>query len=237
MSELQGEISDRLEMIKLSIIIILIFISACHVPSVEQNTELQSPTPKRELGRDIPNASWVEIFFGEMPGIARPGLDKIARQNGFSILKEVILPDNDLEVRLWVGFGKYGNDGLILKRDSGNWSAINLREMSCHFEKRGKYKLESPKSGWETLWQKLIDTGILTLPDSSELEYKNLVEDGKGYVVETNHDYVYRTYQYSNPDKEKLKEAKQMIKIGEIIADEFGLESFSIKAGGCSKDE
>jgi hypothetical protein len=58
--------------------------------------------------------------------------------------------------------------------------------MSCHFEKRGKYKLESPKSGWETLWQKLIDTGILTLPDSSELEYKNLVEDGKGYVVETN---------------------------------------------------
>jgi len=69
------------------------------------------------------------------------------------------------------------------------------------------------------------------------LEYKNLVEDGKGYVVETNHDYVYRTYQYSNPDKEKLKEAKQMIKIGEIIADEFGLESFSIKAGGCSKDE
>jgi len=229
-------------MIKFSIIIILIFVSACRVPSAEQNKELQLPTPQRELKKDIPNASWVKIYFGEIPGIVRPGLDKVARQNGFSILRETVLPDDDLEVRIWVGFGRYGNDGLILKRDSGNWSAANLRQMLCHVkeiekDERGKYKLESPKSCWDALWQKLVDEGILTLPDSSELKYNDGAVDGKSYVVETNYDYVYRTYQYSNPKYVELKEARQIMKIGEIIADEFGLESFSMKTYGCSKDE
>lgn len=242
MPELQSATSDRIEMIKFSVITIFIFVTACHAPLVEQNKEMQSPTPKRELRKDIPNDSWVKIYFGETPGITRPGLDKVTRQNGFSILRENILPDNDLEVRFWVGFGLYGNDGLILKRDSGNWSAVNLRQMLCHVEedgkdKRGKFTLEPPKSGWNTLWQKLIDAGVLTLPDSSKLKYEGGVLDGKGYVIETNYDYLYRTYHYPNPDNEKLKEAKQMIKIGEIIADEFGLESFNIKTGGCSIDE
>lgn len=229
-------------MIKVSIIIISFFLSACDIPLVEQNKELQSPTPKSELRTDIPNDSWVKFFFGEMPGKVRPGLDKVAGQNGLSILREAVLPDNDLEVRIWVGFGKYGNDGLILRRNSGNWTALNLREMLCHIkeigkDERGKYELESPKSGWETLWQKLIDANILTLPDSSVLEYEDGAVDGKSYVVETNYDYLYRTYQYPNPKYVELKEARQIMKIGEIIADEFGLESFSMKTNGCSKDE
>jgi len=225
------------KMIKRKFLVVFIFLTACsNIPRDNVITQ-QSPTPKRELRTDIPKDSWVKLYFEGMENTKLPGLDKIAMQNGFSILRETVLPENDLEIRIWVGFGKYGNDGLILKRSSGNWSAVNLRKMLCHLENRGKYNLESPKSGWEKTWQKLIDEEILTLPDSSKLKYEYGVVDGKSYVVETNFDYLYRTYQYSNPDYQKLKEARQMIKIGEIIADEFGLDSFSIKTGGCGKDE
>jgi hypothetical protein len=47
--------------------------------------------------------------------------------------------------------------------------------------------------------------------------------DGMSYVVEINSDRTYRTYMYDNPFYAKCDEAKRMMKIGEIVADEFGL--------------
>lgn len=166
-----------------------------------------------------------------------PGLDKIAARNGFPKLRETVLPDDDFEIRVWVGFGKYGNDGFVLRKKSSVWSAVNIRGMLCHLNGAGKYNLNSPKSGWENFRQKLVDAGVLTLSDSSELEYKEASLDGKSYVVEINHDYVYRTYEYSNPRYVKVKEYEQIMKIGGIIADEFGLESFNAETDGCGKNE
>ncbi len=225
-------------MVRKFTLLFLIFYSSCAVSPVQEDKTLFSPAPERELKKDIPNASWVKIYFEGVDNNDYRGIDKIVERNNIYKLREKVLAEDDFEIRIWVGFGKYGNDGLILKRSSGgNWTATYLSEMLCDFENRGKYKLESPKSGWETAWQKLIDAGILTLPDSSELKYENGVNDGKSYVVETNVNYTYRTYEYSNPKHEKLKEAKQMIKIGEIIADEFDLESFSAETDGCNKDK
>ena len=252
---MQGAVSDGVEMIKIFLPLLLILLTACaEIPKMEPVVQL-SPMPKIELEKDIPNDSWVKIYFegfetrrfdpsnlkkgGEI--VKHSGLDEYARQNRLLVLRENILPENDLEIRIWVGFGLYGHDGLIIKRSSGNWSVVNLRQMLCHIDERvddrGTYSLEVPKSGWEAMWQKLVDAEILTLPDSSKLKYEHGVLDGKSYVVETNSDYFYRTYHYGNPNYSELKEAKQMIKISEIIADEFGLESFSIKTVSCSKDE
>lgn len=224
-------------MLKKLILTILILNISCSVSTDQENKISSSPTSKRELKKEIPDAGWVKIYFGEDPNLRRPGLDKIATQNGFSILRETLLPEDDLEVRIWVGFGKFGKDGLILKRDSGNWFAINIRGMLCHLEDMGKYKLESPKSGWEGIWKNLVDEGLLNLPDSSEIEYENGVLDGKSFVIETNVNDTYRTYEYGNPRFENVKEAKQIMKIGEIIADEFGLESFSGEVDGCKINE
>lgn len=251
MSELQGAVSDGVEMLRIFLPLLLIFLTTCaEIPKIEPVVH-PSPTLKIELKKDIPSDSWVKTYFegfettrfdhndikkgGEI--VKYSGLDEYARQNGLLVLRETILPENDLEIRIWVGFGLYGKDGLIIKRSSGNWAAVNLRWMLCHLDSRGTYNLETPKSGWEAMWQKLVDAEILTLPDSSKLKYESGVLDGKSYVVETNSDYFYRTYHYGNPNYSELKEAKQMIKIGEIIADEFGLESYSMKTGGCYKDE
>lgn len=227
----------------------MIFLAACsNVPKNADLEILPLATPQRELKKDIPNDRWVKIFFeGYKIGVLEEGgnireersggLDEFAVENGFSILREDVLPEHDLEVRVWVGFGLYGKDGFILKRSSGNWSAIGLKKMICHAENRGKINLPAPKSGWEAAWQKLVDAEILTLPDSSKLKNAGGILDGKGYVVETNSDYLYRTYHYGNPNYVKLKEAAQMVKIGQIIADEFNLDSFSMETGGCGKNE
>jgi hypothetical protein len=70
----------------------------------------------------------------------------------------------------------------------------------------------------------LGNTGITNLLGSDDNSYI----DGIGYAVEINQNGKYRIYFYSSPDKQKSEQAKQMMKIGEIIADEFGLHNFEI---------
>ena len=53
--------------------------------------------------------------------------------------------------------------------------------------------------------------------------------DGMSYVVEVNTQAMYRTYLYDNPSYAKCAEAKEMIRIGNIIAEEFDLPEMSTK--------
>ena len=47
------------------------------------------------------------------------------------------------------------------------------------------------------------------------------INDGMSYVVEYNSDGIYRTYMYDNPVYAKCGEAKRMIEIGNIIAEDL----------------
>ena len=145
-------------------------------------------------------------------------------------LRETSLSGEDLEVRVWWMY--FETDGFILKRIDGIWDATAIKENDCkkysYFPKDkpyqlGKIKLSTPKSGWKSAWQKLAEAGILDLPDSDE---RRPTLDGVIYSVETNQNGIYRMYQYTNPEFLEKKEAVQMLKIGEIIADEFGLYNF-----------
>jgi hypothetical protein len=94
--------------------------------------------------------------------------------------------------------------------------------------------LPSPKSGWNRVWQSLVDAGILTLPDAAEVNCNPRVFDGISYVVESNINMTYRTYMYGNPwyakppEYKRCDEARRMILIGKIIGEEFGLERFDL---------
>lgn len=226
-----------------------IFLIAC---SEDKEVEPVPPPPimpNTVLEKDIPSEERMKNFFESRESTAyrintpkiekiiykEQGLDDYANHYGFPKLRETMLPEDDLEVRIWVGFGRYGEDGLILKRTWGIWSAVNLRQMICHLEEKGRYDLSAPKSGWKALWQKLVEAEILTLPDDSKLDYESGIIDGKSYVVETNYDNLYRMYYHNNPHIEKFREAERMVKIGQVIADEFGLESFSSETASCGK--
>jgi hypothetical protein len=177
---------------------------------------------KRELRLDIPKDIWEPIFF--------KSINERARVANLSNLREVTLPSDDLEVRVWAGFGLTTLEGFNLKRTDGQWSAIHLEGISARLP-RSEYQrtLQAPESGWETCWKRLVDAGIATLPDAEAIHCNPHINDGFSYVVEFNMNKTYQTYMYENPDAAKCSEAKQMMNISEIIAEEFGLEEFKIK--------
>ena len=177
----------------------------------------------------VPDDKWVSIFF-EKAGFGSKSINELTAEADLPSLQTVLLPDNDLEVRVWVGFGLRGVDGLVIRRSGDQWSAIHLHGMAEHppypFYREA---LTVPKSGWETAWRKLTNAGILTLPDASAIQCEPGGPDGTSYVVETNVNKIYRTYKYHNPEYAKCDEAEQMIRIREVIADEFGLKEFNAK--------
>jgi len=158
--------------------------------------------------------------------------DRLAKVN-LPSLRTVLLPDGDFEVRVWI-VSLNGKDCLILRYYSGQWSAIHLQGMAeAPPFPNSLTPLSSPKSGWKKAWQRFIDAGILTLPDAAQVKCNPGVIDGISYVVESNINMTYRAYSYSNPWYEapwykRCNEAKQMILIGKIIREEFGLELFDL---------
>lgn len=184
-----------------------------------EDVALVEPEPKLRLS--IPDSRWVPALFRF--------IDERAAEAHLPKLRATELPDGDMEVRIWAGFGQNGEDGLVLRRSAGHWSGEHLHGMferypPAKFEKA----LEEPKSGWDKAWQRLVGAGLLTLPDASEVGCNTFILDGMVYVVEINMDKSYRTYMYDNPAYAKCVEAKRMIEIGRIIDEEFNLGEFRI---------
>jgi len=137
------------------------------------------------------------------------------------------LRGDDFEIRRWTGFGVILPNGFVLTRTSGEWSAIRL-DWKVSENRQGNrdlkpinIKLDAPKSGWEVAWQKLVDAGILTLPDAEKINCSGRTVDGISYVVEYKLKNTYRTYMYDNPQNADCDEAKLMMEINRIIAKEF----------------
>lgn len=185
---------------------------------MQQESKLPKPIPVKDELRVIIPEEFEKSFYLQ-------AIDKLAQQNNLPKLCETILPNDDLEIRMQVGFGLYGVDAIILKRTSGEWQATHFRGMLCYFGNKGKTNLAPPKSGWEAAWQKLKEAGILSLSGVKDSGWN----DGTSYIVETNLNKTYLAYAFGNPQHLKDREGKQMVRIGEILAEEFGLETF--KAG------
>lgn len=164
---------------------------------------------------------WEKFFFAE--------IDKTSRFGGLRGLRSLVLPKDDLEIRVWVGFGLSRVRSFIVRRKAGESSAASLRSYVPKPPMKIYQNLKPPKSGWKSFWKQIVDEGVLTLPDSSELKNEKLIDDGTSFVVETNADGIYRTYHYNSPDYQEWQSARQMIKISNIIADEFDLSDFKFE--------
>lgn len=150
-------------------------------------------------------------------------IDRHTKLVGLSSLRDIIVPEGDLEFRLWMGFGTTELQGYIVKKEGLKWNAKYLEEHQLR-------NLQKPKSGWDQLWKKLADEGMLSLPNASEIpNYGNRGTDGISIVVEINKDNHYRTYAYSNPClfpshtkcKVRVAEEEHLINIVKIISKEL----------------
>jgi hypothetical protein len=190
--------------------ILILLLASCSAPVVQENGDSVVERKKDGFRRIIPQTNWERIFF-----------EAINEQAGKSQLPDIrskALPDGDLEVRIWIGFGLGYLQGFVLNQTSGEWSATYL---TAH--KQAQKKLQTPRSGWETTWLKLVNAGLLSLPDAEEINCSVNGLDGEDYVVEYNTNNTYRTYLYDNPHYPQCNEAKQMIEIRNIIAEEFDI--------------
>jgi len=151
-------------------------------------------------------------------------IDERAEMSNLESLRSLSLPKDDLEVRVWYPFGLIKMQGFVLKQTSGQWSATHLVTIHQGLP-RSKFQktLGPPKSGWERCWGRLEKAGMMSLPDATEIDCNIFNIDGEGLLVETNRGGDYRDYMYASPGYAKCREAKQIIKIGKIISEEFGL--------------
>ena len=152
--------------------------------------------------------------------------DRVVTLAGLGKLGSSSLGNDDVEVRVWFGFGLFPLEGFVMSRRAGRWSAFHLKADS-HYEpkKTSRNELQPPKSGWEVCWQQLVNAGVLTLPDGTDRPDP----DAQGYLVQVRNGESYRSYHYVSPEYSHLPAAKNMLEIGDIISNEFGLLRFKAR--------
>ena len=171
-----------------------------------------------------------------------PAIEMRADDDGLDDLRGRQLKDNDCEVRIWIEpmTELDAAEGYVIRRLSNSWSARHLlpREIgpaivgtkhgvtigpAARDSVKGKTNDVEPLNGWDFLWRNLTEAGLLTLPDEGSLPVKAGARARKGmiYVVETRTDTEYRTYRYTAPEQHDLPETKAMVRIIQVLRDEF----------------
>ena len=161
-----------------------------------------------------PNEGWEFVFYKE--------IDAVTRLSGQQELRKTALKTGEHEVRIWKGFGLSPLRGTILRYVDGQWAAIHV-EADQYYEptKVTRLELKPPHSGWDSMWKQLVADGLLKLPDASVIGCGEVGLDGFGVIIETHFENTYRTYMYPDPTLEQCFEAKQIVKIVDLILTEF----------------
>lgn len=218
-------------MARLIIFFLTLFLLACSSSTADDtpaaNTSpVTSPTPsptakptvEEVVVADIRKATWKPIFF--------EAIDERTDLAGIGRLREERLKEDDIEVRVWGGFGKTALEGFVLSRKIAQWTALRL-DFDFESRQRGPrtVRLKEPKIGWDQMWQELLERGLLTLPDAESINCDVNGLDGYSYVVEIKKGENYRTYMYDNPDG-RCVESEKMIRIARIIDEQFDLDQY-----------
>ncbi len=215
---------------------LITFFIACHDPDtpnanisldpiVSTSTE---PTPK------LPTA-FSETVIPDTPiGSAKPifhdTIDERTKKAGIGRLRNLTISEDDIEIRIWRGFGLTTLEGFVMRRIRNTWSAIHLDEDY----KDGRFiqnssGLKDPVRGWEAVWRSLNEHHILSLPNAEDINCSARYNDGISYVVEIKKGDNYRTYLYDNPSapfENRCKEADEILAISAIISKDFGIAGF-----------
>jgi hypothetical protein len=176
--------------------------------------------------RDIPNASWEPIFFGDETD--RQSINGRAKLGGLAPLRSKLLPKGVAEIRVWQGFGITYLEGYRFRLEAGNWRGWKL-EPAIPGRKdlkdiRFQSPLKPPTQGWPAFWKAMEAEGLYTLSDFEALPgKKNTVLDGMSYVVEFQKEGKYRTYCYDNPSYQpkNWKEIDNIINIAKLLHQSF----------------
>lgn len=161
---------------------------------------------------ELPDSRWEQIFFKL--------INKTTELGGLEELRKTSLRGDDIEIRVWRGFGLGDLEGVILKRTNNQWRAFHVKADDYTEPQQVEVKeLNPPKFGWDSFWKNANEQGLLTLRDPSEKNCEDSGLDGTSYVVEINRNKIYRTYQMRSGGK--CGGVQQMEEIDDLIGEEF----------------
>jgi len=164
-------------------------------------------TTSPQIGRN-----WQTVFFKE--------IYKRSSIAGIGGLKQTKFTHDDVGLRVWIGFGPTSLKGFVVIRKKGQWSGVYLRPITKTLARENYQQiLAAPKSGWEKMWQKLVDKDILKLSGMPESDWT----DGESIVVEVKKGARYRTYMYDNPQLQTSEEAQRILAIVQYLRDQFAI--------------
>jgi len=214
-------IGDRLQNVfaMKTVLILLLWIPSCSAPARKESQSPEGNSPLRATQRTEARLKPVAGDQAE-PWLA-DAINERAKAANLRPLNSMNLNGDDLEFRVWVGFGKKPLEGFVIRRANDQWEGTFLESMNATTRPPYRRELSSPVMGWEFLWSELVDSGLLTLPDASQFQGG---VDGTSYLVELKKDGFYRTYFYGNPNYQEWKEARQMLKIADLLYTRFGVE-------------
>lgn len=193
------------------LILFLLLLASCSLTACNRIDQAPGSAANEQMTLEIPNVSWGQPLFDSISARrARAGLND---------LRTTVLPPDDIEVRLWYGFGVSEVGGYVLKRENGNWTALSLA--SDGSIEAGKAVSVTCRSGCAGLWKRLTALGILTLPDYSTLSKSTVLMEDSYYVVELNLNRVYRTYMYPDRAVSHSAEARRIKEITSVLAHEL----------------
>jgi hypothetical protein len=175
-----------------------------------------------------------------------PAIEMRADEEKLDDLRTKAIRRDDIEVRIWIEpmMQIEVAEAFILKRKDSLWSGRHLLRTQTNpnvareghdiiltppSSRTGRSVEIGPLNGWDSLWKSLTNTGLLTLPDEGRLDLRSdkQLEGGRGlligdiYVVEIRTSEEYRTYRYTIPERFGQPETKAMIRIIQILRDEF----------------
>src|SRR5215510_3810040 len=143
-----------------TLLTLLLLMPSCSAPVRQESRASQEQKAETQLRPVAGDQS--EPYFAEI-------IEKRARAANLSPLKSKDLSGDDLEFRVWVGFGKKPLEGFVIRRAKGEWEGTFLESMNATTKPPYLKQLSSPDSGWEQLWGQVVESGLLALPDSSQL--------------------------------------------------------------------
>lgn len=132
--------------------------------------------------------------------------------------------EQDIEVRVWLTYEVESIKRIIIKKKSGKWSA---KYLSTKNKRTKEVNLGNPKSGWELFWKHLEEQKISSNLDDSLVGAVEPFEESEEVIIESFVEGLYRHYSYNAPRFSENDEGKRVVKILEIISNEFGIE-FSV---------
>src|SRR6185295_4527686 len=99
-----------------------------------------SLTPERKPGSQRSSSPLASVDYNWKSGLF-PFIHERMKIAGLQDLEASRLPPQDLEVRIWHGFGLIIPAGLVLKRSDGHWTAIHLASVSKKTHQRDSERI------------------------------------------------------------------------------------------------